>query len=124
MVISNPAAKQKGNGRIFFSSDKTHILSLPSLVFMTYLRNMDIIITKKILLQAISELQSKKKGQHLDNIRHFFEENYQWFNSKTDEFLTSCINVSILRKVVTNGKDSYKKTLIWMTSKLHRAMST
>ena len=75
---------------------------------MTYLRNMDIIITRKMLLQAISELQSKKKGQHLDNIRHFFEENYQRFNSKTDEFLTSCVNVSILRKVVGNGKDSYR----------------
>ena len=38
---------------------------------------------------------------------HFCEENYQCDSSKTDELLTSCINESILRKVVSNGKDSY-----------------
>ena len=69
---------------------------------------MDSTTTKKMLLQAISELQSKKKGQYLDNIRRFGEENYQWGNSKTDELLTSCVNESILRKVVSNGKDSYR----------------
>ena len=56
------------NGRIFFSSDKIQVLSLTSLVFITSLCNMGIITTKKMLLQAISELQSKKKGQYLDNI--------------------------------------------------------
>ena len=95
-----------GNGRIFFSSDKTHILILTSLVFITYLCNMDSTTTKKMVPQAISELQSKKKGQHLGNIRRFCEENYQWGNSKTDKLLTSCVNESILRKVVGNGKDS------------------
>ena len=69
---------------------------------------MDSTTTKKMLLQAISKLQSKKKGQYLDNIRRFCEENYQWGNSKTDELLTSCVNESILRKVVSNGKDSYR----------------
>ena len=69
---------------------------------------MDSTTTKKMLLQAISEVQSKKKGQYLDNIRHFCEENYEWDNSKTDELLTSCVNESILRKVVSNGKDSYR----------------
>ena len=69
---------------------------------------MDSTMTKKMVPQAISELQSKKKGQHLGNIRRFCEENYQWGNSKTDKLLTSCINESILRKVVGNGKDSYR----------------
>ena len=78
-------------------------------LFITYLCNMDSTTTKKILLQAISELQSKKKGQHLDNIKRFCGENYQWNNSKTDELLTSsCVNESILRKVVSNGEDSYR----------------
>ena len=90
------------------TSSSAYILSLTSLVFTTCLCNMDITITKKMLLQAISELQSKKKGQYLDNIRHFCEENYQWNNSKTDELLTSCVNRSILQKVVSNGKDSYR----------------
>ena len=76
-------------------------------MFITYLCNIDITTTKKMLLQAISELQSKRR-QYLDNIRRFHEENYQWDNSKTDEFLTSCANESILRKAVSNGKDSYR----------------
>ena len=61
-----------------------------------------------MFLQTISELQSKKKGQYLGNIRRFCEENYQWGNAKTDELLTPCVNESILRKVVSNGKDSYR----------------
>ena len=68
---------------------------------------MDITATKEMLLRAISELQSKKKGQCLDNIRCFCEENH-WDNSKTDELLTPCVNESILRKVVSNGKYSYR----------------
>ena len=96
------------NGRVFFSSDKTHILSLTSLVFVTYLYNIDISTANKVLLQAISELQSKKKGQYLNNIRRFCKEYYHWDNSKTDELLTSCVNESILWKVVSNGKDSYR----------------
>ena len=54
------------------------------------------------------ELQSTGKGQYLDNIRHFCEENYQWGKSKNDELLTSCVNEFILRKVVSNGRDSYR----------------
>ena len=100
--------KDTGNGRIFFSSDKTHILILTSLVFITYLCNMNSTTTKKMLLQAISELQSKEKEQYLDNIRRFCEENYRWNNSKTDELLTLCVNESILQKVVSNVKDSYR----------------
>ena len=68
---------------------------------------MDNTTTQKMLLQAISELQSKNKGQSLDNIRRFCEENDQCDNSKTDWLLTSCANESILQKVVSNGKDSY-----------------
>ena len=37
----------------------------------------------------------------------FCEENYQWDNSKTEEVLTSSVNDSILRKVVSNGKDFF-----------------
>ena len=51
---------------------------------------------------------NKNKGQSLDNIRRFCAEYYQWNNSKTDELLTSCVNGSILRKVVSNGKGSYR----------------
>ena len=61
-----------------------------------------------MLLQAISGSPSNKTGQYLDNIRCLCEENYQWDNSKTDELLTSCVNEPILRKVVSNGKDSYR----------------
>ena len=61
-----------------------------------------------MLLQAISELQSKKKWQYLENITRFCEENYQWNNSKTDELLMLCVNESILQKVVSNVKDSYR----------------
>ena len=75
------------------------------MVFTTYLWNMDINTTKKILLQAISELQSKRKGQYLG--KAFLWENYQWDNFNIDELLTCCINESILRKVVSNEKDFY-----------------
>ena len=54
---------------------------------------MDITGINKILLQAINELLSKKKGQYLDNIRRFFEENYLCDNSKTDELLTYYVNI-------------------------------
>ena len=54
---------------------------------------MDINGINKILLQAINELLSKKKGQYLDNIRRFFEENYLCDNSKTDELLTYYVNI-------------------------------
>ena len=61
-----------------------------------------------MLIQAISELQSKKKGHYMGNIRRFCEENYEWDNSKTDELLTSYAKESILWKVVSNGNDSYR----------------
>ena len=102
------------NGRIFFSSDKIQVLSLTSLVFITSLCNMGIITTKKMLLQAIIELQSKKKGQYLDNIGCFCEENNKWDNSKTDELLTSCVNESILQKAVSIGKDSYRVAICYI----------
>ena len=51
---------------------------------------------------------NKNKGQSLDNIRRFCAEYYQRNNSKTDELLSSCVNGSLLRKVVSNGKGSYR----------------
>lgn len=41
----------------------------------------------------------------MKNIRRFCEENYQWSKTETDKLLTSCVNESILRKGVSNGKD-------------------
>lgn len=44
----------------------------------------------------------------MDNVRYFCEETYQWKNTKTGKQLTSCGIDSILREVVSNGKDSYR----------------
>ena len=57
----------------------------------------------------ISNLRSNCQYSMLGyGLRRFCEENYQWGNSKTDELLMSCVNDSILRKVVSNGRDSYR----------------
>ena len=41
-------------------------------------------------------------------MRHFCGENYLWGNTRIDEIVTSCVNESILRKVVSNEKDSFR----------------
>ena len=43
-------------------------------------------------------------GQH----EAFCGENYLWGNTRIDEIVTSCVNESILRKVVSNEKDSFR----------------
>ena len=49
-----------------FSSAQINLRYSYILDFTTYLRDMDIVSTKKAFLQAMTELKPKKKGQKLD----------------------------------------------------------
>ena len=116
----------------FFSSNKTHILSLASLVFITYLCNMDITTTNKMLLQVISDIQSKNKGQCLDNIRYFCELTSIHKNALYE--LTNywrLVSMSpyygkwlAMEKIPTELWHAILKTLNWITSRFYRAMNT
>lgn len=95
IYIPNPALLT------FSSSDKSNILILMILHFTANLCDMDITTIKKI---PPSNLWVTIKEEKTIPGWLFYEENYHWQNTKTDELLTSCASNTILRKFESNGK--------------------
>ena len=62
----------------------------------------------EIIFKTLNELKKKRKGQYHDNVVGSIKINYGWADDLINNVLKDMIGKKLIRKVVVNGKTSYR----------------